>query len=106
MARGNADVQAIHSVDLYTEPECSGRARPIHIATTSGIRGDIGKNRTPPPENSPINSIARDHGRLAYTGLTVRGLIREAYGLKVYPLALGSDALATDRYDVIAKVPP
>ncbi len=38
--------------------------------------------------------------------MTVRGLIREAYGLKVYPLAPGADALSTDRYDVIAKVPP
>lgn len=36
--------------------------------------------------------------------MTVRGLIREAYGLnKVFPL---SDALATVRYDVIAKAPP
>lgn len=41
-----------------------------------------------------------------YTGLTVRGLIREAYGLKVYPLSRGSDVLSTDRYDLIAKVSP
>jgi uncharacterized protein (TIGR03435 family) len=38
--------------------------------------------------------------------MTVRGLIREAYGLKVYPLSRGPDALSTDRYDVIAKAPP
>lgn len=30
-------------------------------------------------------SIARDPGRLTYTNITVRGLIREAYGLKLYP---------------------
>jgi uncharacterized protein (TIGR03435 family) len=54
-----------------------------------------------------LNSIARDPGRLIYTGMTVRGLTREAYGLKVYPLSLGSDApLSADRYDVIAKVSP
>jgi uncharacterized protein (TIGR03435 family) len=58
-------------------------------------------------DGSPIGSIARDPGRLSYTGLTVRGLIREAYGLiKVYQLSLGPDALSTDRYDVIAKVSP
>jgi len=39
---------------------------------------------------SPINSIARDPGLLAYMGMTVRGLIREAYGrINVYPLSLG-----------------
>ncbi len=57
-------------------------------------------------EGSPNVSIARDPGRLTYTNMTVRGLIREAYGLKVYPLSRGSDALSTDRYDVIAKVSP
>jgi uncharacterized protein (TIGR03435 family) len=57
-------------------------------------------------EGSPHVSIARDPGRLTYTNITVRGLIREAYGLKVYPLSRGPDALSTDRYDVIAKVPP
>jgi len=55
---------------------------------------------------STINSIARDPGLVAYTGLTVRGLMKEAYGLKVYPLSTGPDALSTDRYDVIAKVSP
>jgi uncharacterized protein (TIGR03435 family) len=53
-----------------------------------------------------LNSIARDPGRLTYTGMTVRGLIREAYGFKVYPLSQGPDALSTDRYDIIAKVSP
>jgi uncharacterized protein (TIGR03435 family) len=54
-----------------------------------------------------LNSIARDPGRLTYTGMTVRGLIREAYGLiKVYPLSRGPDGLSTDRYDVVAKVSP
>jgi uncharacterized protein (TIGR03435 family) len=57
-------------------------------------------------EGSPRVSIARDPGRLTYTNITVRGLIREAYGLKVYPLSRGPDALWTDPYDVIAKVSP
>jgi hypothetical protein len=57
-------------------------------------------------EGSPHVSITRDPGRLTYTNITVRGLIREAYGLKVYPLSRGPDALSTDRYDMIAKVPP
>ena len=36
--------------------------------------------------------------------ITVRGLIREAYGLRI--TLRGPDALSTDRYDVIAKVSP
>jgi uncharacterized protein (TIGR03435 family) len=55
-------------------------------------------------EGSAHVSIARDPGRLTYTNITIRGLIREAYGLKVYPLSRGPDALST--YDVIAKVSP
>jgi uncharacterized protein (TIGR03435 family) len=58
------------------------------------------------PEGSPHVSIAGDPGRLTYTNITLRGLIREAYGLKLYPLSRGPDALSTDRYDVIAKVSP
>ncbi len=49
-------------------------------------------------------TIAHDPGRLTYTNITVRGLIREAYGLKVYPLSRGPDAAST--YDVIARVSP
>ena len=55
---------------------------------------------------SPHVSIAHDPGRLAYTNISVRGLIKEAYRLKVYPLSRGPDALSTDRYDVTAKLPP
>lgn len=50
-------------------------------------------------------SISRDPGRVTYLNVTLRGLIREAYGMKVYPLSHGPDALSTDRYDVIAKAP-
>ena len=53
-----------------------------------------------------LNSTTRDPGLLAYTGITVRVLVRQAFGLKVYPLSSGPDALSTDRYDVIAKVSP
>ncbi len=60
----------------------------------------------PPADDVPNSSMARDPGRVTYTNVTVRSLIREAYGLKVYPLASRGDALSTDRYDVIAKTPP
>jgi len=57
-------------------------------------------------EGPPHVSVARDPGRLTYTNITVRVLIREAYGLKVYPLSRGPDALSTDRYDLTAKLSP
>jgi uncharacterized protein (TIGR03435 family) len=36
-------------------------------------------------------------------GVTVRVLMRKAYGRRVYPLSTGPDALSTDRYDIVAK---
>ena len=57
-------------------------------------------------QGSPQVAFARDPGRVSYTNVTVRGLIREAYGLRVYPLSAGPDALSTARYDVEAKTPP
>jgi len=60
-----------------------------------------------PLGGTPHVSIAGDPGRITYTNITVRGLIREAYGItKVYPISRGPDALSTECYDVIAKVPP
>jgi uncharacterized protein (TIGR03435 family) len=52
----------------------------------------------------PHVSINGDPGRINYTNVTVRSLIRQAYGLKVYPLSGGADALSTDRYDIVATV--
>ena len=67
---------------------------------------DVASVKPHAPGGSPHVSIAGDPGRLTLTNITVRGLIREAYGLKIYPPLRGPDALSTDRYDVIAKVPP
>jgi uncharacterized protein (TIGR03435 family) len=60
----------------------------------------------PPGDGVPNVSLAVSPGRVTYIKVTVRSLIRQAYGLKVYPLSRGGDALSTDRYDVIAKAPP
>lgn len=58
----------------------------------------------PPGDGAP--KVSMDPGRVTYTNVTVRSLIRQAYGLKVYPLSGGSDELSTDRYDIIATAPP
>jgi uncharacterized protein (TIGR03435 family) len=50
-------------------------------------------------------SIARNPERITYLNVTVRMLIREAYGTRIFPPSRGPDALSTDRYDVIAKPP-
>jgi uncharacterized protein (TIGR03435 family) len=42
-------------------------------------------------------------GRINYRNVTVRTLIRKAYGLKIYPPSTGPDALSTDRYDIVAR---
>jgi len=53
-------------------------------------------------EGVPHVSIKADPGRINYTNVTVRSLIRQAYGLKVYPLSGAADALSSDRYDIVA----
>ena len=58
----------------------------------------------PPSDTAVRVSMISEHGRIDYTNITVRGLIRKAYGLKTYPPSTGgSDPLSTDRYNIIAK---
>jgi hypothetical protein len=60
-----------------------------------------------PPGDSATNvSMTRDPARVTYTNVTVRSLLRQAYGLQIYPLSAPGDDLSTDRYDVIAKRAP
>jgi uncharacterized protein (TIGR03435 family) len=53
-----------------------------------------------------VPSIEHQRSLHTYKYVTVPGLMREAYRLKIYPLRRGPDALSTDRYDVIGKAPP
>jgi uncharacterized protein (TIGR03435 family) len=46
-----------------------------------------------------------DPGQVAYTNLLLKDLLLTAYGVKSYQLA-GPDWLGTERYDVIANIPP
>jgi uncharacterized protein (TIGR03435 family) len=57
----------------------------------------------PPSVGEMRVSMIGGLGRINYTNVTVRGLIRKAYGLKIYPPSTGPDALSTDRYDIVAK---
>jgi uncharacterized protein (TIGR03435 family) len=57
-----------------------------------------------PPSDAALRvSMITQHGRINYTNVTVRGLIRKAYGLRIYPPSGTSDPLSTDRYDITAK---
>jgi uncharacterized protein (TIGR03435 family) len=59
------------------------------------------------PGDSATNVYnTRDPARVTYTNVTVRSLLRQAYGLQIYPLSAPGDDLSTDRYDVIAKRAP
>ena len=58
----------------------------------------------PPSDTALRVSMLSEHGRINYTNVTVRGLIRKAYGLRIYPPSVGgSDPLSTDRYNIIAR---
>jgi uncharacterized protein (TIGR03435 family) len=57
----------------------------------------------PPSDTALRVSMTGEHGRINYTNVAVRGLIRKAYGLRIYPPSGVSDPLSMDRYDVVAK---
>ena len=68
---------------------------------------EVASIRPAPPSGGPLRvSMTGENGRINYINVTVRALIRKAYGLRIYPPSVGgSDPLSTDRYDVIAKAP-
>ena len=76
----------------------------ISHAQTAQSTFEVASIKVHPPTDGPQRvSMAGEHGRINYSNVTVRALVRKAYGLRVYPLATGADPLSTDRYDVIAK---
>ncbi len=59
-----------------------------------------------PPAGGPLRvSMAGEHGHINYENVTIRALIRKAYGTsRVFPLSTGQlDPYSIDRYDIIAK---
>jgi uncharacterized protein (TIGR03435 family) len=46
-----------------------------------------------------------DPGQVTYTNLTLKNLLTTAYGVKIYQIS-GPSWLDTERYDIIAKMPP
>jgi uncharacterized protein (TIGR03435 family) len=59
--------------------------------------------RVPPSDSSLPVSMSDEHGRINYTNVTLRGLIRKAYGLRIYPPSSPLDPLSTERYNIVAK---
>jgi uncharacterized protein (TIGR03435 family) len=67
--------------------------KPSPPLTGGGIR--IGMNGGPG---------TRDPGRASYTGVTLKMLMQNAYGVKPYQIS-GPGWLDTERYDIVASVP-
>ena len=56
------------------------------------------------PEPGPFRvSTGVEVGRINYTNVTLKGCIREAYGLRPYQVAGGLAWLNDDRFDIVAK---
>lgn len=81
-------------------PAARGQATPIRL------QFEVASVKPHATGDSGRVSIEHEPGLHIYKYVTVRGLMREAYRLKIYPLSRGPDALSTDRYDVIGKAPP
>jgi uncharacterized protein (TIGR03435 family) len=67
---------------------------------------EVASIKVHPPDSTSNVSMQSEPGQVTYANVTLRSLVRQAYGMKVYPLSGGGDALSTARYDVIAKAPP
>jgi uncharacterized protein (TIGR03435 family) len=63
---------------------------------TAGTKMRVGSNGGPGTS---------DPGQVTYTNLTLRNLLATAYDVKVYQIS-GPSWLDTERYDIIAKMPP
>jgi uncharacterized protein (TIGR03435 family) len=69
------------------------------------------RRAAPPQAGAGVRDAVRggpgtpDPSRVAYTNLRLKDLLLTAYGLKGYQIA-GPDWLDTERYDVIANIPP
>jgi uncharacterized protein (TIGR03435 family) len=77
----------------------------LNAQSTPRPEFEVASIKPGPPSDTALRvSMISEHGRINYTNVTVRGLIRKAYGLKIYPPSTGgSDPLSTDRYNVIAR---
>lgn len=69
------------------------------------------RRAAPPQVGTGVHDTARggpgtaDPSQVAYTNLRLKDLLLTAYGVKGYQIA-GPEWLETERYDVIAKIPP
>lgn len=78
----------------------------VHAQSMATVRPEfeVASIKPVPPSDSALHvSMTGAHGRISYTNVTVRGLIRKAYGLRIYPPSAGPDPLSTDRYNIVAK---
>jgi len=63
------------------------------------------KPSAPPVDGRLMVRLGGDPGRLDYSNVSIKELIRQAYGVKDYQIS-GPDFLASTRFDVLAKLPP
>lgn len=70
------------------------------------------KPAAPPPRQTGIRRVANhggpgtdDPGQITYSNVSLKNLIVDAYGVKLYQVS-GPDWLETERFDIVAKVPP
>ncbi|HXB74485.1 MAG TPA: TIGR03435 family protein [Candidatus Acidoferrales bacterium] len=62
------------------------------------------KPAAPPVDGRLMVRMGGDPGRLDYNNVSIKDLIRQAYGVKDYQIS-GPDWMASTRFDVVAKLP-
>jgi len=80
-------------------------APDVHAQCAAPPEFEVASIKAVPPSDTALRaSMLSEHGRINFTNITVRGLVRKAYGLRIYPPSVGgSDPLSTDRYNIIAR---
>src|SRR5437764_10358755 len=62
------------------------------------------KPAAPPTGGKMMVRMGGDPGRVDYSNVSLRDIIRQAYGVKDYQIS-GPDWMSAARFDVIAKLP-
>src|ERR1051326_1052992 len=94
--------RSIAGISLAAAMACGVFGQPANTALTFEVASI--KPAAPPVEGKMMIRMGGDPGRLDWTNVSLRDIIRQAYQVKDYQIT-GPDWMGSTRFDVVAKVP-
>jgi uncharacterized protein (TIGR03435 family) len=113
---GRADVIVAEEINpMIRVTVAAGMAAGIAVATACAAFGQSAatplsfevasiKPATPPLDGRLLIRMGGDPGRLDYNNVSLKDMIRQAFGVQDYQIS-GPDWIASTRFDVVAKLP-